>query len=96
MEAFMDQLNQVVVSLQSVMSVRFWLCSWLVPVSGLPSDSAGVQFREFGKSLKAVFGSINLNGAKAGKDGMSSFQALTTAIAAQVGTGTWPVLPPRW
>ena len=47
----------------------------------------GVQFREFGKSLKAVFGSINLNGAKAGKDGMSSFQALTTAIAAQVGTG---------
>ncbi len=30
---------------------------------------------------------FSLKGAKAGKEGMSSFQALTTAIAAQVGTG---------
>ncbi len=47
----------------------------------------GVQFREFGHAFKAVFGNIKLNGEKAGKDGMSSFQSLATAIAAQVGTG---------
>ena len=37
--------------------------------------------------MEAVFGNIKLNGEKAGKDGMSSFQSLATAIAAQVGTG---------
>lgn len=36
---------------------------------------------------RLVFGNIKLNGEKAGKDGMSSFQSLATAIAAQVGTG---------
>lgn len=46
-----------------------------------------VQVRHFGKAMKRVFGGFNLNGKKAGSDGMSSFQALTTAIAAQVGTG---------
>lgn len=46
-----------------------------------------VQVRKFGTGLRRMFASINLRGEKAGKDGMSSFQALTTAIAAQVGTG---------
>ena len=46
-----------------------------------------VQVRKFGESFKATFGNIKLNGEKAGKDGMSSFQSLATAIAAQVGTG---------
>lgn len=46
-----------------------------------------VQFRKLGPGLKKMFGSINLNGKAAGEGGMSSFQALTTAIAAQVGTG---------
>ncbi len=46
-----------------------------------------VQVRKFGEGLRQLFGSFSLNGEKAGKDGMSSFQALTTAIAAQVGTG---------
>ena len=46
-----------------------------------------VQVRRFGTGLKRLFGSINLNGEKANHEGMSSFQALTTAIAAQVGTG---------
>ncbi len=47
----------------------------------------GVQVRYFTKGFKQVFGNINLNGEKAGKEGMSSFQALATSIAAQVGTG---------
>ncbi|GAA0126855.1 sodium:alanine symporter family protein [Clostridium sp. CTA-19] len=46
-----------------------------------------VQVRKFGEGFKRVFGGINLRGKKAGKDGMSSFQAVATAIAAQVGTG---------
>lgn len=46
-----------------------------------------VQIRHFGRAWNRVFGDFSLRGAKAGKDGMSSFQALATAIAAQVGTG---------
>jgi len=45
-----------------------------------------VQVRYFGEGLKRVFGNFKLHGGKQ-KTGMSSFQALTTAIAAQVGTG---------
>ena len=46
-----------------------------------------VQIRKFGAGWKRLFGNFSLHGEKAGKDGMSPFQALTTAIAAQVGTG---------
>lgn len=46
-----------------------------------------VQVRKFKEGMRLVFGNISLRGKKAGKDGMSSFQALATAIAAQVGTG---------
>ena len=46
-----------------------------------------VQIRKFPAALKAVFGNIKLFGKKADKEGMSSFQSLATAIAAQVGTG---------
>jgi len=45
-----------------------------------------VQIRCFGEGMKKVFGSLSLRGGKQEK-GMSSFQALATAIAAQVGTG---------
>lgn len=45
-----------------------------------------IQVRKFGKGMKLLFGEFTLNGAK-GEKGLSSFQALTTAIAAQVGTG---------
>lgn len=45
-----------------------------------------VQVTKFKAAFKQVFGGIKF-GNKAGKDGMSSFQSLATAIAAQVGTG---------
>ena len=45
-----------------------------------------VQVRCFGEGMRRVFGSIKLNGGKQ-HGGFSSFQALATAIAAQVGTG---------
>ena len=45
-----------------------------------------VQVRCFGEGMKKVFGNLTLKGGKQ-DSGMSSFQALATAIAAQVGTG---------
>ena len=45
-----------------------------------------VQVRCFGEGMKKVFGNLSLRGGKQ-KSGLSSFQALATAIAAQVGTG---------
>ncbi len=45
-----------------------------------------VQVRCFGEGMKKVFGNLSLRGGKQGS-GLSSFQALATAIAAQVGTG---------
>ena len=46
-----------------------------------------IQVRKFGEGFRRLFGGLRLNGKKAGAEGMSSFQALTTAVAAQVGTG---------
>nr|WP_307774531.1 sodium:alanine symporter family protein [uncultured Cetobacterium sp.] len=46
-----------------------------------------IQVRKFGVAVKKVTGGLDLNGEKAGENGMTSFQALATAIAAQVGTG---------
>ena len=87
MEAFMDQLNQVVVALQGVLSGKILVVLLVGTGIWFTVRLGGVQFREFGHAFKAVFGNIKLNGEKAGKDGMSSFQSLATAIAAQVGTG---------
>lgn len=46
-----------------------------------------VQVTKFGGACRRLFGNFSLFGEAAGKEGMSSFQALATAIAAQVGTG---------
>ena len=47
-----------------------------------------IQVRKFGEGMKLLFGNFSLHGKdKDGQKGLSSFQALTTAIAAQVGTG---------
>ena len=45
-----------------------------------------VQVRCFGEGMKKVFGNLSLKGGKS-ESGLSSFQALATAVAAQVGTG---------
>ena len=46
-----------------------------------------VQIFKFKDGWDRTFGSLSLMGKSAGKEGMSSFQSLATAIAAQVGTG---------
>lgn len=45
-----------------------------------------IQFRCFGEGWRRMFGGFSLRGGNQG-GGMTSFQALATAIAAQVGTG---------
>jgi len=45
-----------------------------------------VQIRCFGEGWRKTFGNLSLNGKK-DEHSMSSFQALATAVAAQVGTG---------
>lgn len=46
-----------------------------------------IQIRGFKDGWNKTFGGLFSKKGDAGKDGMSSFQALATAIAAQVGTG---------
>ena len=59
----------------------------LVGIGLLYSIRTGfVQVRFFGEGMKRVFGGIKFSGGKQ-QGGISSFQALATAIAAQVGTG---------
>ena len=46
-----------------------------------------VQVRKFKQGFKDTFGNIKFRGERADEKGMSSWQSLATAIAAQVGTG---------
>jgi len=46
-----------------------------------------IQIRKFGEGMRRVFGGLRKKDGSASDGELSSFQALTTAIAAQVGTG---------
>ena len=83
MEAFLDQLNEVVLTLTDFLSGKLLVVLLVGTGLWFTIRLGGVQFTQFGRAFKSVFGNINLNGGKAGKDGMTSFQSL----AAQVGTG---------
>ncbi|MGO5335914.1 alanine/glycine:cation symporter family protein [Bilifractor sp. LCP19S3_H10] len=82
----MDALNSIV----ALIDDKVWFLLLFVLVgTGIYFSfrTRFVQVRHFGRAWNRVFGNFSLHGEKAGKDGMSSFQALATAIAAQVGTG---------
>ena len=82
----MDALNDIVVAIDD--QVWNYLLYLLVGTGLFFSIRTGfIQVRKFGAAWKRVFGGLTLKGEAAGKEGMSSFQALATAIAAQVGTG---------
>ena len=84
----MEMINRIVGAVNGVLWDRNLLLFLLVGTGVFYSFRLRfVQVRKFGEGWRRLFGGFSLNGAKAGKDGMSSFQALTTAIAAQVGTG---------
>ncbi|WP_250675373.1 sodium:alanine symporter family protein [Paraclostridium ghonii] len=46
-----------------------------------------IQITGFGEGFRRTFGGLFKKSEKADKDGMSQFQSLATAVAAQVGTG---------
>ena len=84
----MDELLKLVVEANGFL----WGTGFLIPLlcgTGLffTLRLGFVQISKFGTACKKLFGNFSLFGEAAGKHGMSSFQALATAIAAQVGTG---------
>ncbi len=87
METFLAKLNEVVVSIDSFLADYVLLILLVGCGIYFTIRTRFVQVRCFGEGWRRFFGELSLNGEKAGKSGMSSFQALATAIAAQVGTG---------
>lgn len=84
----MEELTKLVQSVNSVLWGVYCLIPLLVGTGIYYTFRLKfVQIRKFGKVVRYTFGDLTLFGKKAGKDGMSSFQSLATAIAAQVGTG---------
>lgn len=84
----METLTNIVNTLNGILWDKNLLLFLLVGTGIFFTIRLGfVQVRKFGAGWKRLFGNFSMKGAKAGADGMSSFQALTTAIAAQVGTG---------
>lgn len=82
-------LTDIVTAVNDVLWNKYLLLLFLLLGSGIyfTFRTRFVQVRKFGEGMRMVFGNISLKGKAAGKEGMSSFQALATAIAAQVGTG---------
>lgn len=85
----MDALTELVKNINSFL----WGVYFLIPLlcgTGIyfTFKLRFVQVRKFWLAAKMLCGGVTLFGKKAdGKVGMSSFQALATAVAAQVGTG---------
>lgn len=83
----MEMLNSIFTSINGVL----WDFALLVLLCGtgiwFTIRLKFVQVRNFKRGLKQVFGGMRKKGEGADRNGISSFQALTTAIAAQVGTG---------
>ncbi len=84
----MDYLTHIVSEINSVL----WGVFVLIPLlcgTGIfyTIRLRFVQVRQFGLAARFLINGASLFGKKADKGGMSSFQALATAIAAQVGTG---------
>lgn len=82
----MDKLLSIVQTLNLYLT-DYILIVLLVGVGILYSiKTRFVQVRCFGEGMRSVFGNIKLRGGK-NESGLSPFQALATAVAAQVGTG---------
>ena len=86
MQAFLDSCLKIVSAANTYLS-DYILIILLVGVGLFYTiKTRFVQVRCFGEGMKKVFGNIKFSGSKQ-TGGLSSFQALATAIAAQVGTG---------
>ena len=86
MNAFLGTLEKIVETINTYLSD--YILIFLLVGTGLfyTIKTRFVQVRCFKEGVKKVFGNFSVRGGKQ-KSGLSSFQALATAIAAQVGTG---------
>ena len=82
----MDTLTRIVVTINSYLSDYVLLILLLGLGLWFSFKTGFVQIRCFKEGMKRFFGELSLRGG-AQKSGMTSFQALAAAIAAQVGTG---------
>lgn len=83
----METLNNIVLTIQDYMSNIVLIIALLGAGIWFSFRLKFIQIRGFKRGIKQVFGGLFGKKGEAGNDGMSSFQALATAIAAQVGTG---------
>lgn len=80
-------LNDIVLAVQSVLADKILIVALVGTGLWFSFNLGFIQVRGFGEGFRRTFGGLFSKSGKAGKEGMSSFQALATAIAAQVGTG---------
>ena len=83
----MEFISQIVDAVNNVL--WNWLLIFLLCGTGIyyTIRLRFIQLRKLPYAFKHLFSNISFNGERADHTGMSSFQALTTAVAAQVGTG---------
>ncbi len=83
----MECISQIVDAVNSVL--WGWLLLFLLCGTGIyyTIRLRFIQVRKLPHAFGRLFSNISLHGASADHTGMSSFQALATAVAAQVGTG---------
>lgn len=83
----METLNNIVLTIQHYLADYILIVALLGGGIWFSIRLGFIQVRGFGAGMKRTFGGLFSKKGDAGADGMSSFQALATAIAAQVGTG---------
>lgn len=83
----METLNNIVLTIQHYLADYILIFMLLGGGIWFTVRLGFIQVRHLGTGLKQTFGGLFSKKGEAGADGMSSFQALATAIAAQVGTG---------
>ncbi len=86
MAAFENAIYPIVVKINEYLSSYILIVLLIAVGLWYTIKTRFVQIRCFGEGMKKVFGNLSLKGGK-NTSGMTSFQALATAIAAQVGTG---------
>lgn len=82
----MDAFNQLVLSVQNILAGYVLLVVLVGAGIWFTVKTGFVQIKEFGNGWRRLLGGLG-GGKKDGEGGLSSFQAVTTAIAGQVGTG---------
>jgi AGCS family alanine or glycine:cation symporter len=82
-----ETLNNIVLTIQHYLADYILIILLLAGGAWFTIRLNFIQVRGFKEGMKRAFGGLFSKKGEAGKDGMSSFQALATAIAAQVGTG---------